>query len=80
MSAVRKTDGDEKRMKLRAGGRKWRKNRDVNVVAAMRRAEAAALPPHKQPAKRQCLSCRAWFKSQWCGNLRCDVCKKRDGE
>ncbi len=73
MSATQQ-GAEAKRTRERAYGRKWRKNRDVNVVAAMRRADLAALPPHKQPAERLCLGCGKLFDSKWCGNRLCGVC------
>jgi hypothetical protein len=51
------------------------KTRDYIVLAAMRRAEAAAQPPHKQPSDRACLGCGKVFASKWCGNRMCEVCK-----
>lgn len=59
----------------RARGRYWRKNRDHHVLAEMRKAEQAAQPPRKQPAKRLCLACARPFDSAWCGNRLCAKCR-----
>lgn len=67
---------DETKLTLRrANARKWGWNRDQVALRDMREAEAAALPPHKQPGERLCLGCSRWFKSEWCGNRLCVNCK-----
>lgn len=54
---------------------KWNKNRDYRILAQLRRAEKALLPPHKLPADRFCLGCSKSFRSQWIGNRMCGDCK-----
>lgn len=60
----------------RATQNAWIKNRDYNLLAATRKAEADALPPRKKPADRQCLVCRDRFLSTWCGNRICNKCAR----
>lgn len=47
---------------------------DSQVLAKIRAAERATLPPHKLPAQRKCLGCQRMFDSLWIGNRLCVHC------
>lgn len=80
LSLPNASDSSEKAERRRASNRRGAKRRDHVLLAAMRKAEAAALPPRKQPDDRPCLGCGRWFASEWCGNRLCDNCKRKDDE